>query len=411
MKFALLKENTLIALNAIRSHMLRAIITILIIAFGIMALISILTAIDSIKYALTSSFTNMGANTFTITNVQVQPQMGGPGKRIEFKEISWNQANEFKSMYSFPAYVSVFTNASQTATLKYLGSETNPNISVIGGDDDYLKCSGNDLVNGRNFSKIEIDKGRNVVIIGDEIKERLFKGNEEAVGKKISIGPVRFMVVGVLKPKGSGFGFSGDNSCIIPVSTARRFFSPDFYRINVMPVDPKLLDMAIWEAKSTFRAVRRLRTTDENNFDIRKSDNMVNMLIENTRYVTLAATLIGLITLFGASIGLMNIMLVSVSERTREIGIRKAVGATKKAIRNQFLIESIVIGQLGGLLGIILGILIGNILGYVMGSSFIVPWGWIVLGVTLCLGVGLLSGLLPARRASNLDPIDALRYE
>jgi len=208
-------------------------------------------------------------------------------------------------------------------------------------------------------------------------------------------------------------GFSGDKSCMLPLNNIRQYFSkPDMsYGINVMLKDSKSMDAAINEATGLFRNVRRLRVGQEDNFEIAKSDNIAEMLFENIKYVTLAATIIGLITLLGASIGLMNIMLVSVTERTREIGIRKAIGATKELIKRQFIIEALVICQLGGMLGIILGILVGNLISLLTGGSFIVPWLWIFLGLVLCFIVGLASGIYPAIKASKLDPIEALRFE
>jgi putative ABC transport system permease protein len=183
------------------------------------------------------------------------------------------------------------------------------------------------------------------------------------------------------------------------------------FRISVMPKSAQLLDAAIGEAESAFRNIRGLNILDDTDFVVEKSDNLVNVLLDNIKYVTLAATVIGFITLMGAAIGLMNILLVTVAERTREIGIHKAMGANSHSIKQQFLIESIVIGQLGGLLGIVLGILAGNGVSALIGSSFIIPWQWMLAGVVLCLIVSLASGVLPAIKASKLDPIEALRYE
>lgn len=407
-------ESFNVAIRSVRSHLLRTVLTVLIIAVGIMALISILTATESIKYSLSSSFTRMGSNTFTISDASMQGGGGGGRRnRVDYERITWFQANEFKKRFRFPAVVSVFTFASNTATVKFGGEKTNPNIAVMGIDEQYMITSGQEVEQGRNFSKQEIERGRNVTILGSEVVETLFPGGISPIDKQVGIGPVRFSVVGVMKSKGSSFGFSGDKSCLIPVTTVRRYFNqiPVSFRINVMPADPKLLDVAVGEATGVFRTIRKLETGQVENFDVRKSDSMVNMLLDNISYVTMAATLIGLIALMGASVGLMNIMLVSVSERTREIGVRKAMGATSKAIRNQFLIESIVIGQMGGFAGIFMGVLAGNIISLWLESPFIIPWGWILLGFFLTLIVGIASGLLPAARAARLDPIESLRYE
>ena len=414
MKNTMVVENIRISLNSVRTHLLRTILTILIIAFGIMALVGILTATDSIKYYLTQNFTLMGSNTFTIRNRTLQVHIGNQGNKQKIYEpITYKQALDFKAKFEFPATVGVYNVASGIATIKYESNKTNPNVRVFGIDENYIITSGDEIDRGRTFTQNEVYSGFNACIIGSEVKKDLFKHNEDPVGKIISIGPGKYIVVGLLKEKGSSMGFSGDRSCYIPLNNCRMYFSkPNMsFSINVMAKKQELMDAAIGEATGLLRTIREDPVGSESTFEVTKSDNIAKMLIDNIKYVTLAATFIGLITLLGAAIGLMNIMLVSVTERTREIGIRKAMGATKRVIRNQFLVESIVIGQLGGALGIVLGILIGNILSLLMGSAFIVPWVWIFTGIILCFGVALTSGIFPAQKAANLDPIESLRYE
>ena len=407
-------ENIRISIESIKSHIVRTILTVLIIAIGIMALVGILTAIDSIKYFLNENFTMMGANTFTIRNRELVVRIGNNRNQAKrFSPITYDEAMSFKDEFEFPAYTTVYVWATGTATLKYEAEKTNPNTRVLGTDENYLKTSGLEIEEGRNFTQNEVFYGSNVVIIGSQLVNNLFKNKQSPVGKIISIGPGKYKVIGVLKEKGSSIGFSGDRSCLLPLTNVRHYFArPNMtYTINVMTTNPQELEPAIGEATGLFRVIRKDRIGDEDTFGISKSDNIAKMLIDNIGFITWAATIIGIITLFGAAIGLMNIMLVSVTERTREIGIRKAMGATRKTIRNQFLAEAIVIGQLGGVFGIVLGIIIGNVVSMIIGSSFIIPWLWIFLGVALCIIVALLSGFLPATKASKLDPIESLRYE
>lgn len=411
---SLVLENLRISMQSVRSHMMRTTLTVLIIAFGIMALVGILTSIDAIKYYLNDNFQMMGANTFTIRNRTMQVHVGNKrNKATNFREITFEEAMRFKESYKFPATASVYIFATNLATVKFANNKTNPNVPVIGCDENYIITSGNEIIQGRNMSPNEVFYGTSVAIVGSDVIKKVFKNKENPVGKYINIGPGRYLVVGVLKEKGSSLGFNPDNVCLIPINNAReRFARPNAsYSINVHVADGEKLEAAIDEATGVFRIVRQVNVGDENSFDISKSDNLANMLFDSLSYLRFAAIIIGVITLLGAAIGLMNIMLVSVTERTREIGIRKAIGATSRTIRNQFLAEAVVIAQLGGILGIILGIAIGNALALSIGTSFIIPWNWIIWGVGLCVAVALASGILPAMKAAKLDPIDALRYE
>ncbi|HDP75530.1 MAG TPA: FtsX-like permease family protein [Bacteroidales bacterium] len=403
-----------ISINSILATKLRSILTILIISLGIMALVGILTAIESIEGSLTSSFTSMGANTFTIQSRGINVNIAGNRYRKKnYSYISSQQARQFKKNYQFPAVVSISVYASGASTIKHMSKKTNPNIAVRGVDEEFIKVSDVEIERGRNFSSIDIQDRRHVAIVGQEVANKLFMKNEDPIDKFINVGSGKYRVIGVLKNKGSGFGGGPNRSVYLPYTNVAAFFSrPNMnYSISIQPNDPKLLEAAVSEAEGVFRIVRNLSATDESDFNIEKSDNLAKLLIENLKFVSIAATVIGIITLIGAAVGLMNIMLVAVAERTREIGTRKAIGAKSSEIKQQFLFEAILICQLGGLLGVFLGILIGNLVSVLTSSPFIVPWGWILGGLVISFIVGLSSGYFPAVKASKLDPIEALRYE
>ncbi len=414
MKFAFFIENVRIALRSIRTNLLRTILTVFIIAFGIMALVGILTAIDSIKGVMTESFSMMGANTFTIESRSMRVHIGNQNYRKKNHDfISHRQALEFKENYKLPGNVSIWTQASGSAVVKYKSYKSNPNTTVLGVDEDYIYTAGYEIEKGRNFAESDLEGNASLVLIGKDVARQAFGNQVDPLNRFISVGNSRYRVIGVLKTRGQSGGMGTDRVCLIPHTNVRQYFSrPQMrYSVSVMPERAEMLDISVSEAEGIFRIVRRLEARDESDFNITKSDQLAQMLIENLKFVTMAATIIGLITLLGAVIGLMNIMLVSVTERTKEIGTRKALGAKSLMIKRQFLYEAIVIGQLGAVVGILLGIIIGNGVSLAIGSSFIIPWKWVMLGIGLCFGVGIISGYFPAVKASRLDPILALRYE
>ncbi len=414
MKIQLGIENVRIALNAIRSQKLRTLLTVGIIAIGIMALVGILTAIEAVKDKITEEFSRLGSNTFTVYAANSRTQGEQSGVQVkQYEPIDYREAMSFAEQFEYDAITSVSANGSMNATVKYGNKKTEPNVRVIGGDEYYLGLSGYLIASGRDFSPTDIEEGNNYVILGKDVIESIFIGETEPLGKEIKIGSFKYTVIGTLESKGNSMMFSGDNQCVIPVSNLRKNFASENtnFAINVMVNNSEKLEDAISEAMGILRTIRGDALGADSSTEIVKSNNMADTMIEAISLVTVIATAIGFITLLGAGIGLMNIMLVSVTERTREIGVRKATGASSATIRRQFLIESIVIGQLGGIFGLILGLLMGNAVALIIGAGFTVPWIWLLLGILLCFVVGVASGYYPAKKASELDPIEALRYE
>lgn len=409
-------ENFKLALGSIRANLLRSMLTLMIIAVGITCLVGILTAIDSILFSMSNNFNKLGANSFNIKPLSETLNVTDKGKKQKNADpVNFNQAMSFKETYSYStSKVSVDAFGSNNAEIKYASYKTNPNVRVVGIDENYINTSSYELESGRNFTASEVMSTGNKVILGSEIVDMLFsKKAEKAIGQIVIINSNRFLVVGTLKSKGSSTGGSNDRRVFITLYNAKTLYgySDKNYNVTVSVANSSDLDNAISHAIGVMRNVRKLKIADTNDFEIQKSDGILNQLKSMTTSLRWGTIIIALLTLLGASIGLMNIMLVSVTERTREIGIRKALGATRRNIRFQFLIEAIIICLIGGIAGIFLGILMGFGVSLLVGGQFLIPWNWMALGFTMCIVVGLISGLIPAIKASRLDPIEALRYE
>ncbi len=422
-----------LAFRTVRSNKLRTGITVAIIAFGIMALVGINTAIDAMKQKFTESFASMGANGFTIhykdyqffnNNNQVTKEKKGAKKEKVSNTkipITKDQAELFKINYSFPAKVAISVRGGNNNIVSMDNRKTNPTVQVNGGDEFYAELNGYNLNAGRSLNDLDVQSGRNVCVLGNDLVKKFFDDNpERAVEKIIKINNIPYRVIGTMESKGSSIGRSWDNVVITSYNNVRRFFLggaiapwnpvPSFI-IQVKVPDVNQMDMAIGEAEGAFRTIRRVNTTDASNFVIDKSDRFVEELLSNLALITLCAVVIGCITLIGAAVGLMNIMLVSVTERTKEIGLVKAIGGKKHSIRMQFLYESIIISLLGAVFGSILGILVGNSFSLVLNTGFVFPWIWLFWGMLICTIVGILAGLYPSLKAARMNPIQALRYE
>ena len=405
-------ENIRVAFVAIKSQVLRSILTAMIIAIGITALVGILTAIDALKSSINNQFSSMGANSFSISPKRESNKRHKGKKTASSAPISYQEAMEFKNKFDFPSSVSISCRPRGAAVVKFKKKESKPNIPIFGVDENYLKINGHTLKSGRNFSSTELNSGGHIVIIGDEIATEIFD-QTDPVDKIMLVGNIKFRVIGVLEKKGSSMGFGGDRNVLIPVPTARQFFGYKNmgFTIATMTSSPDKIDLAINEATGIFRIIRKDPLGKSNSFTISRSDSLSESLIENLSMVSGMATIIAFITLLGAAIGLMNIMLVSVTERTKEIGVRKALGASSSTIKKQFLTEAIMVCQLGGALGIVLGIAIGNGVAMAIEVDFIIPWLWIATAVVLTFITGVVAGYYPASRAAGMDPIESLRYE
>lgn len=407
-------ENIREGYRSIKANLLRSVLTALIIAIGITSLVGILTAIDAIEFSVNDSLSSLGVNTFDIRSKTNRGGFKGGVTDKTYPRVTLTEAFQFVNQYNVPATISLSSQLTQIAEIKRLSKKTNPNVSVEGVNTEYMAIKGLAIDKGRNFSIIEIQYGTPVVVLGYKIYTTLFKDFENPIGDEVTFLGAQFRVIGVMKEKGQLSEDNYDNMVLIPILKANQMAQGRGlnYNLTVGINNPEQVEYAMGEATGVMRRIRHDQVGKENSFELEKSETLAENLASITSALRFGGFGVGFITLLGASIALMNIMLVSVTERTREVGVRKALGATPLRIRQQFVIEAIIVCLLGGVAGVLLGILIGNGISKLMGiQSFIIPWLWITVGLFVCVMVGLISGYYPAYKASKLDPIESLRFE
>jgi len=410
--FSLVKENISIAFDAIRSQLLRTILTILIIAIGITALVGILSAVSALENTISSDFSSMGANTFNIQRYNFNGQRANDNEKVN-PVINYRQVKKFEEDFEFPfTKTSISFVGTSMAEVKYQNDKTDPEVQVYGINENYIVNSGLEVESGRDLNYFDVQNSNSVCVIGSDLKKAILD-DVNPIGKTISIRGAKFKVIGVLKEKGSTFGNNQDLRVLLPLQKARTIFTNANinYDLSVKTENKDMLEGAQDEAILLFRNIRGLNPIEDNNFGIERSDDLINRIGTITGVLSTIAWVVSIITIFGSTIALLNMMLVSVSERTREIGVRKALGAKRSTIAFQFFIETIIIGQLGGILGILLGILVGWGVSAGVGFKFTTPWLAMISAVIITFVVAVLSGLMPAIKAAKLDPVESLRYE
>jgi len=410
--FSLVRENIRIAFDSIKSQLLRTILTILIIAIGITALVGILSAVSALENTISSDFSSMGANTFNIQRYEFNTQRRSEQQKIN-PVISYRDVKDFEENYKFPfTKTSISFRGTFSAEVKHENEKTDPEVQVLGINENYITNSGLEVELGRDINYFDVQNSNNVCVIGSDLRKALLK-DVNPINKTISVRGAKFKVIGVLKEKGSTFGNNQDLRVFLPLQKARTIFTnPNInYSLSVKTDKKDMLEGAQDDAILLFRNVRGLNPIEENNFGLEKSDDLINRIGSITGVLETAAWIISIITIFGSTIALLNMMLVSVTERTREIGVRKALGAKRSTIAFQFFIETIIIGQLGGLLGIILGILLGFGFAAIVDFKFVIPWSAMIAATIITFVVAVISGSYPANKAAKLDPIESLRHE
>jgi putative ABC transport system permease protein len=409
-----LKESLAMALHAIRANKLRSALTLIGIIVGIFSIISVMTAMGVLSKSIEEGITQLGANTFQIQKYPVI--MGsGDGSHGRFrnrKDITYEQARQVRDKATLALAVGI-ESWEFGKIIWWQGQKTNPNVSLAGENIEGIVTNDWTVEHGRGITQQDMDLARAVIILGKPVAEKLFPPSISPVGQQVRVDGTWYEVIGVLQSKGGALGGNQDNLVITPLFTYFQKYgkAEKSFHIMVKAKSREVVEDAIEECVSILRAARNLKPGDEDDFGYFSNDSLVRQFNDFTLYLRLGVLLISSIALLAAGVGIMNIMLVSVTERTREIGIRKAIGAQKRDIMQQFIIEAVILCQLGGIVGIAFGIIGGNVVSVMLEATPVIPWDWTAIGFGVCSLVGLTFGIYPAWKASALDPIEALRYE
>ncbi|NTV45111.1 MAG: FtsX-like permease family protein [Chlorobiales bacterium] len=401
------------ALSSLGANKLRSFLTMLGITVGVFSVIGVMTAIRAVENSVEEGLAELGANTFQIQRDPAVLLRGPHGRRdlSNRKDIIYEEAVRFRRLMGDDAK-SVGIEASEFGKQAvYAGRKTNPNLEVTGGDQYYAAANGYNIAYGRNMTPEDVLYARNVIVAGPGIQEKLFP-SENPLNKQIKLAGQTYTIIGVFEKKGSVFGQSKDDFALMPITRFLMNYGPDrSLSISVQANTKQTYTATMDKSVGAMRLVRGLAPEEGNDFDIRTNEALIKSFEEIAGTIRIGAFIISFIALITAGIGIMNIMLVSVTERTKEIGIRKSIGAKKKNILTQFLIEAIFLSEVGGIIGILVGVAGGNIFAVQFKLDFIFPWDWAIIGLVVCSVIGIGFGLYPAYKASSLDPIEALRFE
>ena len=408
---SILRESVRMTFDAIRANKLRSTLTLLGISVGIFSVISVMTAIKTLESSIESGLNVFGTNTFLITK-DPAIQFGRNEKYRNRKNIDLDQYFQLKDRAKLPILVSGGDETQNVRVVTYKDKKTKQAPRVSGGDSGTLRTVNTYIADGRNLTEEDVHLSRTVCIIGADVVDILFPF-EDPLGKVIQLKGINFTVVGVTERQGQSFGQSQDNYVFMPVTTFLQRFRGKSYSlgITVESESSELYGETLDEVIGALRAIRKVPPGEENDFEITTNDELMETFGSFTNSIKIFAFSISVIALIVAGIGIMNIMLVSVTERIKEIGIRKAIGATRRHILFQFLTESVFLCQIGGIIGVIFGIAAGNIISLVAKVPAVIPIDWAIYGVISCSIIGIGFGSYPAWRAANLDPVESMRFE